>query len=182
MRNFTAHGSQLAAIAVRPLVSEFTGTTWVGLPKPTVSILPPNNPVKQEEMQPAITNTEPATNGTATKKDEDAESDGSFDPLFDDEPELDSAGIASAQPALPGTAPPAPTLPKPQKAAPAPKNAPPILDSSTYAGFSPDILMTASIDGQVILWDRRAYTLGKGVGRLWMGEKTPPWCMSVCDP
>jgi transcriptional activator SPT8 len=60
-----------------------------------------------------------------------------------------------------------------------PKNAPPLLDPSTYTTYSPDILMTASIDGQVILWDRRVETTGQGVGRLWMNEKTPPWCLSV---
>jgi transcriptional activator SPT8 len=60
-----------------------------------------------------------------------------------------------------------------------PKNAPPLLNSSAYANFSPDLLMTASIDGQVILWDKRAQSPGKGVGRLEMNEKTPPWCLSV---
>jgi transcriptional activator SPT8 len=39
--------------------------------------------------------------------------------------------------------------------------------------------MTAAIDGQIILWDKRVNTVGKGVGRLWMSEKTPPWCLSV---
>lgn len=60
-----------------------------------------------------------------------------------------------------------------------PKNAPPLLDPAAYATFSPDLLMTASIDGQVILWDKRVHVPGKGVGRLWMSEKTPPWCLSV---
>jgi hypothetical protein len=64
--------------------------------------------------------------------------------------------------------------------APAPKNAPPILDASSYAKFSRDIIMTAAMDGQVVLWDCRAASgAGYGVGRLWMGEKTPPWCLSV---
>lgn len=56
---------------------------------------------------------------------------------------------------------------------------PPILELTSYAAFSPDMLMTASIDGQVILWDKRNHTPGKGVGRLWLSEKTPPWCLSV---
>ena len=54
-----------------------------------------------------------------------------------------------------------------------------MLDPATYATFSPDLLMTAHFDGQVMLWDRRVHSPGKGVGRLWMSEKTPPWCMSV---
>jgi len=41
--------------------------------------------------------------------------------------------------------------------------------------------MTAAMDGQVVLWDCRAASgAGYGVGRLWMGEKTPPWCLSAC--
>ncbi|RXW20885.1 hypothetical protein EST38_g4958 [Candolleomyces aberdarensis] len=65
-------------------------------------------------------------------------------------------------------------------AIPPPKNAPPLLDRSGYSNFSSDLLMTAYVDGQVILWDRRVSSLGKGVGRLWMSEKTPPWCLSAC--
>lgn len=56
----------------------------------------------------------------------------------------------------------------------------PLLDPVSYTNFSPDIFMTAAIDGQVALWDRRANAVsGRGVGRLEMGEKTPPWCISV---
>jgi hypothetical protein len=65
---------------------------------------------------------------------------------------------------------------------PPPKNAPPLLNASAYATYSPDLLMMASIDGQVILCDRRVNsTGGGGVGRLEMNEKTPPWCLSVSD-
>ena len=61
---------------------------------------------------------------------------------------------------------------------------PPLLDQSTYASYSPDVLMTASVDGQVVLWDIRVPSAspGKGVGRLEMSEKTPPWCVSVSPP
>lgn len=120
--------------------------------------------------------------------DSDAKSDASFDPLFDDEPEGSeplSAGLAVPSKFSqfvghpdPTKAPPPSTAPAPRAIAP-PKNAPPLLDPATSGAFSPDILMTASIDGQVILWDKRAYTPGTGVGRLWMSEKTPPWCLSV---
>jgi transcriptional activator SPT8 len=40
--------------------------------------------------------------------------------------------------------------------------------------------MIAAIDGQIMLWDKRVNTPGTGVGRLWMSEKTPPWCVSAC--
>ncbi|KAF7331824.1 MT-A70-domain-containing protein [Mycena kentingensis (nom. inval.)] len=96
--------------------------------------------------------------------DTDAKSDASFDPLFDDEPETTpQVKQQTGTPALPSRA--------------IAHNAPPLLDSNINASFSPDILLTAAIDGQVMLWDRRAQN---SVGRLWMSEKTPPWCLSAC--
>lgn len=68
----------------------------------------------------------------------------------------------------------------PNSAIAPPKNAPPLLNPENSASFSPDILMIAAIDGQVMLWDKRVNTPGRGVGRLWMSEKTPPWCVSAC--
>ncbi|KAH6918514.1 WD40-repeat-containing domain protein [Coprinopsis sp. MPI-PUGE-AT-0042] len=61
-----------------------------------------------------------------------------------------------------------------------PKNAPPLLEPMGYQTYSSDLLMTAFVDGQVVLWDRRVSSPGRGVGRLWMSEKTPPWCLSAC--
>ncbi|KDQ11704.1 hypothetical protein BOTBODRAFT_135510 [Botryobasidium botryosum FD-172 SS1] len=59
----------------------------------------------------------------------------------------------------------------------------PLLDPVTYASYSRDILLTACIDGQVVLWDRRAPAVSQGrpgVGRLELGERCPPWCVSAC--
>lgn len=133
-------------------------------------------------------------------QDMDSKSDGSYDPLFDadpDELENDQKDILMTSLDLPGThesslampmgmqppqlqpQQPAPTLRATLGSIPPPKNAPPILDDASSATYSPDVLLSASIDGQVILWDRRVHTPGKGVGRLWMSEKTPPWCLSV---
>lgn len=129
--------------------------------------------------------------------DSDNRSDASFDPLFDGDdgdlnlvetepskPEPESFESKIAMPgqqnfasAVPEIPPPRPTRPSTNVAAP--KNAPPLLDPANYATFSPDLLLTASIDGQVILWDRRAHAPKKGVGRLSLSEKTPPWCLSV---
>ena len=137
--------------------------------------------------------------------DSDVRSDASFDPLFDDvpeetlqsqsaitEPKLAMPGGTQPQTPLPQT--PLPQTPIPQTPIPQtplpqprptttfippPKNAPPLLDFASYSTYSPELLLTASIDGQVILWDRRVQTSGTGVGRLWMSEKTPPWCLSV---
>jgi transcriptional activator SPT8 len=110
--------------------------------------------------------------------DSDARSDASFDPLFDDVPEQPSKSKPQASRtvisdnAQPHGRPPPPAKPPPQ-------GAPPLLDPVDFSSYSPELLMTAFIDGQVILWDRRASTPGKGVGRLWMSDKTPPWCLSV---
>jgi transcriptional activator SPT8 len=115
--------------------------------------------------------------------DSDANSEASFDPLFDDEPDASEgtpvgATLPSATPAIPSAQSQPPQRTQVGHVAP-PKNAPPLLDPTEYATYSPDLLMTAAIDGQIILWDKRVNTVGKGVGRLWMSEKTPPWCLSV---
>lgn len=141
----------------------------------------------------------------------DAKSDTSFDPLFDAEPDADGeadsnspidGGIANQAPnphretssTVTGLAVPDATSSflhqQPQHAARSqtsvvapPRNAPPLFSPENSKTFSPDILMIAAIDGQIMLWDKRANTPGRGVGRLWMSEKTPPWCVSVriCD-
>jgi len=119
--------------------------------------------------------------------DSDANSDASFDPLFDDEPDVsegmgvgmnDVVALPLSTQAQRSVQPMLPQRTQVGHVAP-PKNAPPLLDSTEYATYSPDLLMTAAIDGQVIIWDKRVNTTGKGVGRLWMSEKTPPWCLSV---
>ncbi|KAL1747531.1 WD40-repeat-containing domain protein [Schizophyllum fasciatum] len=104
----------------------------------------------------------------------DAKSEGSdFDPLFDDDEDqkLNTGGLA---------------VPTAETSAPAPKHIPPVIDGQRWITFSPDILMTASIDGQIVLWDKRVKEPGHdpfhgwhGVGRLYMSEKTRPWCMSA---
>jgi len=93
--------------------------------------------------------------------------------------------------ALPGTSkptPPTPTVSTPTKPAktfptpavippkPAPSGGMPILSPTEFRGMSNDVLLTASMNGQVTLVDRR---VGGAIGRLQPGEKAPPWCMSV---
>jgi transcriptional activator SPT8 len=173
VRNFTAHGAQLACVAVRPMNSVHAGTS-----KPDVQ--------STSQTSSSTTLVDSSANSMGTQPpDSDTKSDASFDPLFDDEEEPDSAGPGPPKPGQfvghpdpksvpPGAAPPRAIAP--------PKNAPPLLDAATSGAFSSDVLMTASIDGQVILWDKRVHTPGAGVGRLWMSEKTPPWCLSVTSP
>ncbi|KAG6874200.1 hypothetical protein C0995_003746 [Termitomyces sp. Mi166 len=168
VRTFTAHGAQLAAIAVRPLVSGFWGLgSTDGM----------THSFDQEMNESSTSSNHVPSSGAPTKEpiDSDARSDASFDPLFDDEPE-DQQGPSNGGAPNPQQQPPKATL----GMIPPPKNAPPLLDSAIYSTYSPDVLMTASIDGQIIIWDRRADTPGGGVGRLWMSEKTPPWCLSAC--
>lgn len=128
--------------------------------------------------------------------DSDAKSEMSYDPLFDDEPDAngepdnnlqsqqESHGLsvpssANKTPSTLGVPPTTSSARNASSSVSVPKNAPPLLDPAGYSTFSPDVLMTASIDGQVVLWDKRVSTPKKGVGRLEMSEKTPPWCVSV---
>ncbi|WVR07353.1 hypothetical protein IAU60_004394 [Kwoniella sp. DSM 27419] len=58
----------------------------------------------------------------------------------------------------------------------------PLLSPTSYRAFSDDVLLTSSMDGQVVLIDRRVPSeegSGLGVGRLQPGERAPPWCMSA---
>ncbi|RDX56746.1 WD40 repeat-like protein [Lentinus brumalis] len=176
VRKFTAHGAQLTAIAVRPLASNYIHNSW-------------NTTQGRELAGPMRGPQQPTygaqTQGQSLKQDDDARSDTSYDPLFD-EPDAGADGDGNGAPASfapsgnAGQSHMPPTGQHLGRGAIAPKGAPPILDPATYATFSPDLLMTAHVDGQVILWDRRVHTPGKGVGRMWMSEKTPPWCMSAC--
>ncbi|KAG9125572.1 Transcription factor spt8, partial [Ceratobasidium sp. 392] len=91
-----------------------------------------------------------------------------YDPLFDDDPDPDAAG--EQDPSARGST------------ATAWRSGVPTLDPGTYERYSHNILMTAAIDGQITIWDRRVAgnSPGSGVGRLEIPEKTPPWCVSAC--
>ncbi|KAI9017939.1 WD40-repeat-containing domain protein [Phycomyces nitens] len=43
---------------------------------------------------------------------------------------------------------------------------------------NPDILLTTSVDGQCLLWDRREPS--SDARKLGVPERTPPWCLSAC--
>ncbi|KAJ7095147.1 WD40 repeat-like protein [Mycena belliarum] len=165
VRHFTAHGAQLACVAVRPL---YTGHAEIPLSSQTSS------------SATLVDSNTSSIGSQPPPPDSDAKSDASFDPLFDDEEESEGGAPAAPKPTqFVGHSVPVPSVAPPRAIAP-PKNAPPLLESATSGSFSRDVLMTASIDGQVILWDKRVHTPGTGVGRLWMSEKTPPWCLSAC--
>lgn len=47
--------------------------------------------------------------------------------------------------------------------------------------FSSDIMLTSTLSGQVLLWDRRVDSKARpGVRALPLPPNTPPWCMSAC--
>ncbi|KAF9052886.1 WD40-repeat-containing domain protein [Panaeolus papilionaceus] len=178
VRNFGAHGAQLASLAIRPQSSYYVQTIpdekWQNQASDTNQIAEHNMDVDSTQAQQEQP---PKEDG-----DSDAKSDTSFDPLFDDEPEDDTSTNLNNLLAMPGSNhSQQPHVPKPAPSSVAPpKGAPPTLTPSTYHAFSPEILMTTFIDGQIILWDRRVQSPGRGVGRLEMTDKTPPWCLSAC--
>lgn len=223
VRKFTAHGAQLVAIAVRPLISPYYSSDPASsagsydsyqslLPQPTrdngtsigVKAEPPVTTADALPHQSSNGSLDPLSNPKT--QDADATSDASFDPLFDGEPDAEGefdnenptpdefGAFRSQAPQGDGSitgnkaslaVPDAPNLGQqqaarsPQHSVAPPKNAPPLLDAANSSTFSPDILMIGAIDGQIMLWDKRVNTPGTGVGRLWMSEKTPPWCVSV---
>jgi len=189
VRSFTAHNAQLTSIAIRPLSPAYARTHPVsygrikhtdnsGQLKSISNAMNIDNSSKSRETEPNTSNAGQMVDSISM--DTDARSDASFDPLFDDVPEeaIKQQADNDSKPVVPNTSQPLRAVPSTK---PPPKGAPPLFDPSEYATYSPDLLMTAFIDGQVILWDRRANTPGKGVGRLWMSDKTPPWCLSVCS-
>jgi transcriptional activator SPT8 len=138
---------------------------------------------KAETAAPTSALNEPSQSIAA----DDAKSDTSYDPLFDAEPdaELDNqmtgADSRSIQPKadpnsrvnsqsdLSGSGGKLEGVPFAQGTR--------AFDQTLASSFSYDIVLTAAIDGQLLLWDRRsAY---KHVGRLPLLDKCPPWCVSV---
>lgn len=99
-------------------------------------------------------------------------------------PRANSAGSAAGSSAAPnrsgtGTGASAPAQQAPRAGA---ASSIPVLSPATYRQFSDDVLLYSSMDGQVVLIDRRVPSYegtSGGVGRLLPGERAPPWCMSV---
>lgn len=207
VRSFT-HGAQLTAVGMRPLsgplVPESTDQVSITIgPEPNTSTTNAVHGVSDRtEAMPEPANTgadeKPAASNAerpaeVTQPEAETKSEASYDPLFDDEPDADigQSGIQpkvepNNTPVLPNSTQhdhvPAVSQKRPPIQAglvPPPKKPTiPLLDPVSYGEYSTDILLAASIDGQVVLWDRRARTHG-GVGRLEMSDKCPPWCLSV---
>ncbi|KAJ8700320.1 Transcription factor spt8 [Pleurotus ostreatus] len=202
VRNFTAHNAQLSGIAVRPANAVYheDGTPItirrVSASEGALSQHPTQETLIGSEMDLSASSTAIASQSQPMAVDSsmdqtDAKSDASFDPLFDDDPlfnEDATERVPRTQDAISrgqqlnvaANAEATQAKPQPPRAAAAPKNAPPLLEQNSYISYSPDMLMTVYIDGQIVLWDKRVHSPGTGVGRLWMSERTPPWCLSAC--
>lgn len=100
---------------------------------------------------PAFPPSPPTTNGQPP-----------IDPVINGEP--------SVPPPLPSTA----NAPEPSR-----RPSYPSLSPASYESYSQDVLLTSSIDGNLLLWDRRVPQASgsKGVGSL--NSNASPWCMSV---
>lgn len=158
---------------------------------------------------PSRAQANPKPNGNTHGEEADGDTDNDYDPLFDDEGDGEAASSANPASApqsavlpsqsngvppanassaqtpfqLPGTNVPVANGFQQHGSFRLPaKNSTPVLDPVTYHDFSPDIFMTSGIDGQITLWDRRTSASGRGLGRLDLPEKTPPWCISVRLP
>ncbi|KZV69491.1 WD40 repeat-like protein [Peniophora sp. CONT] len=172
VRRYAGHGPQLTSLAVRPLDFDYP------VPPPPITNIPATSGARERRERAA----EAAAAQAAANADAETKSE-SGDSLFGDEPDGDVDMDKKPPPPPPQPKPvAAPVRPPKAEPAPAPKNAPPLLDSARLSNFSPDIFMTSSIDGQVVLWDARVpeSAPGYGVGRLWMSAGTPPWCLSAC--
>lgn len=211
-RSYPSHGAQLTTIAVRPLgapVPRGYDPYGSGVNMMVSSDVHKNtNGAQTSTSTNPATQRHTKVNGHGQDGEADGDTDNDYDPLFDDE---DGDGPSSANPTSAAPSGGFPPLPNGQTATstptaqmpfqlpgmstaptgsfqqngsfrPAAKNSTPILDPVTYNDFSPDIFMTAGIDGQITLWDRRASASGRGFGRLDLPEKTPPWCISVSLP
>ncbi|KAK4687934.1 transcriptional activator SPT8, partial [Tremellales sp. Uapishka_1] len=191
VRNYPTHGAQLSSVELQPLT----------LP-PTPPPSPPSETLDGENISvsmgptffeprstPTLVDIPPAEVEMAEEKSQD-----SYDPLFDDDAEGED---------VPATIPATPTqpfnlaLPKPKATinpnatnAVAPQSATstgrqaaatiPILSETSFQTFSDNILLTSSMDGQVVLIDRRVPMYdGGGVGRLLPSKSAPPWCMKA---
>ena len=106
-----------------------------------------------------------------------------------DTPHLADTKSTGASISLPGQ--PSKSEPKSELRAPEPKShlPKPLFGSMNTSwhydadlrDFSQDILLTSTLSGQVMLWDRRVDTKSKhGVRALGLPHGTPPWCTGTC--
>lgn len=189
IRTFSKHKGPISAIQFRPL----------GLPT-TASKGDNVTFTANGGSNGPITNSDKQTDGANRTGDmEDAEgSPDSYGSLFGDEEEEEGGAKkqekpkpAEPAPAVP-SAQPSKLLPSQVKVVPAPPSRPGILSAGlkgqprvglpplapeTYRQFSDDVMLVASMDGEVALHDKRVESTL--VGKLEGSLKSGPWCMSA---
>ncbi|KAH7340886.1 WD40-repeat-containing domain protein [Rhizoctonia solani] len=166
VRRYPSHGAQLVSIGIRPISSNAADSS-------SPSTIPSTLPRTASGNFNSSTNGADGTIGSQKAPTQmggsprSAEED--YDPLFDD-PDLEASADLDQG------------IGRGASSALAWRSAVPTLDPEAYERYSHNILMTAAIDGQITIWDRRVAgsTPGSGVGRLEIPEKTPPWCVSAC--
>lgn len=174
-REFPHPGAQITSLGVKPhyTFTVPTSNTVVHLKEEEWPVVEEKSQSVEDPMETDTPKDPPITESQETQE-PDAKSEASYDPLFDD---VD--GEAPLKPQIPPTNSLGLALPSSRPTtgqAPPMKHGANLLDPVKYAGFSNDLLMSASFDGSLFLWDRR---VEKKVGRL-ENDKAPPWCISVC--
>lgn len=182
IRNFNKHKAAISSLSLLPISLPATPPDPTG----TISI---NGTQADQNVDVEMDKVEGGEEDAVGSPD-------SYGSLFADEDEDNEGGVKKDPSPNINTNPapvPPPQAPPPPSRAPVlpPSNRPgllsnprapprvglPSLTPATYKEFSDDIMLVASLDGEVALHDRR---IGSSlVGKLESGPKTPPWCMSV---
>lgn len=191
-RTFNHPNGQITALGCRPF--NLPSAPWEALAAVNFQDDSQKTAVGEDTQQTVMNGGPSAPNGVTSSpvgSPVDAKSD--YDPLFDDAEGTGDSGPSSRAPTANATQPETPlqglSLPGQSASldglrtafAPPPpvvnprKHGALLLDAAKYANFSKDILMTATFDGSILLWDRREP--GK-VGRL-ENDRAPPWCLAV---
>ncbi|KAG8710651.1 Transcription factor spt8, partial [Ceratobasidium sp. 395] len=131
VRRYPSHGAQLVSIGIRPISANAADAG-----SPAATTLAPRHP--QPNGSGGATDRRPSASqpGGGSPRSENDD----YDPLFDDDPDPDAAGEQD-----PGA----------RGSTTAWRSGMPTLDPETYERYSHNILMTAAIDGQITIWDRR---------------------------
>jgi transcriptional activator SPT8 len=166
IRRYPSHGAQLVSIGIRPISATVADA---GSPTTTTLVRHPQTNGKSATDTVGARKTSVSQPGAQLGSPRSENDD--YDPLFDDDPDPDAPGELDLG-AGSGTR---------GSTTSAWRSGVPTLDPDMYERYSHNILMTAAIDGQITIWDRRVAgsAPGSGVGRLEIPEKTPPWCVSV---
>lgn len=182
LRQYKAHSGQISTIAFRPLTSSLTAPSastqdddmdifaneapHPSFPVPTSPSLSASS---STGVAASLVSKPIAANGQSTA----ATPDDAFDPLFDQGSDVDADGDVDDDPSH------APMTQSSLPVIPPPRNVPIVGKTSNLPELSTDVFLSTSIDGQVMIWDRRIKGEGKGGVRKLENTKNAGWCSSV---